>query len=65
MARLNIQNYNFAFCFIWVQNLVSHIDTGTQGVSFHIHTVHSILSKCFIHQLMHKWIVLKTILNLH
>jgi hypothetical protein len=25
----NIQNYNFAFCFVWVRNLVAHIEGGT------------------------------------
>ena len=25
------QNYNFAVCFVWVWNLVSHIEGGTQA----------------------------------
>ena len=26
-----IQNYNFAFCSVWVWNLFAHIEGGTQG----------------------------------
>jgi hypothetical protein len=29
----NMQKHNFAFCFIWVGNLVSHIEEGTLAES--------------------------------
>jgi len=40
---------------------------GEQPWGFHVHNVHldNYQSFFFFHQLMHNWIVLKTILNLH
>ena len=33
--------------------------------NFYVHTVHLYNYQSFFHQMMHNWIVLKTILNLH
>jgi len=47
---------------------LSHFGPLTEIVKiefFHVHTVHLDNYQSFFYQLMHNWIVLKTILNLH